>query len=212
MAEQDWTPTTITLNHLQKCVKHGFMSAVELEACRVPVDPTFPVPAEGYVVSFTAFYEWGFGEPSHQFLCLLLRYYGLKLHHLSPSGVLHIAAFVTLCEGYLGINPDLDLWKYFFRIWCPQDLEAELTTSGGAVIHVKSGHGVDPYLEIPMPKLMKGWRKKWFYLENDDSTPLTVFTNSRRIPLPSWGEGQLGRTLARYNPCVSTFSSYGRRG
>jgi hypothetical protein len=69
-----------------------------------------------YVVSFASFYEWGFGMPPHWFLCSLLQYHGLELHHITPSGVLHIVAFVTLCEAYLGIDPELDLWKYFFRV------------------------------------------------------------------------------------------------
>jgi hypothetical protein len=54
--------------------------------------------------------------PLHWFLHSLLQYYGLELHHLTPSRVLHIAALVTLCEAYLGTNPKLDLWKYFFRV------------------------------------------------------------------------------------------------
>jgi hypothetical protein len=82
MVEQDWTPSTITLGHLQILVKHGFMAVVELEACRVPEDPTFPAPVEGYVVSFVSFYERGFDTPRHWFLRSLLWYYGLKLHHL----------------------------------------------------------------------------------------------------------------------------------
>jgi hypothetical protein len=114
-----------------------------------------------------------------------MRYYGIKLHHLTPLGVRHIAAFVTLCEAYLGIDPDLDLWKYFFRVCRLQDPEVELMTSGGAVIHVKSGHGADPYLEIPMPRSMKGWRKKWFYVKNDESAPLPAFTGDCPIPLAS---------------------------
>jgi hypothetical protein len=63
----------------------------------------------------------------------------------------------------------------------------ELMVSRGAVIHVKFGHGVDPYLNILMPRSMKRWRKKWFYLRNDASTLLPVFTDSRPIPLPSGG-------------------------
>jgi hypothetical protein len=57
MAEQDWTHSTITIGHLQKLVKHEFMVAAELEACRVSEDPAFPTPEEGYMVSFVAFYE-----------------------------------------------------------------------------------------------------------------------------------------------------------
>jgi hypothetical protein len=125
--------------------------------------------------------------PSLWFLCSLLRYYDLELHHLTPLGVLHITAFVTLCEAYLGIGPKLDLWKYFFRVWDPQDPRAELMISRGAVIHVNVGHGVDPYLKFPMPKSMKGWRKKWFYLKNDTSALLPTFTGGRPVPLPSWG-------------------------
>jgi hypothetical protein len=115
-------------------MKHGFMAATEHKACRVAKDPVFPAPAEGYMVSFTMFYEWGFSMPPHWFLCSLLRYYGLELHHLTPSGILHITAFMTLCEDDLGIDREFDLWKYFFRIQRSQDPEAELTISGGMVI------------------------------------------------------------------------------
>jgi hypothetical protein len=89
MAEQDWTPSTGMPSHLQKLVKHGFMAAVELEACCVPEDPAFPAHEEGYMMSFVAFYEWGFGMPAHWFLISLLWYYNLEHHHLTPSGVLH---------------------------------------------------------------------------------------------------------------------------
>jgi hypothetical protein len=77
MVEHDWTPSTVTLAHLQKLVKQGFLMAVDLTGCYVPEDPTFPTHAKGYVVSFVVFYEWGFSTPSHQFFRLLLRYYGL---------------------------------------------------------------------------------------------------------------------------------------
>jgi hypothetical protein len=35
--------------------------------------------------------------PSHRFLRSLLQFYGLELHHLTPSGILHMEAIVTLC-------------------------------------------------------------------------------------------------------------------
>jgi hypothetical protein len=140
---------------------------------------------EGYIVSFLAFYEQEFSTPPHWFLRSLMWYYGLELRHLTPSGVLHILAFMTLCEAYMGIYPELDLWKFFFHVQCPQDPEAELMISEDVVIHVKVGHGVDPYLEFPTPRSMKGWQKKWFYLRNDASTLLPAFTVGRPIPLPS---------------------------
>jgi hypothetical protein len=70
----------------------------------------------GYVVACSEFYERGFGAPPHRFLHTLLHFYGLELHHLTPSGILHIAAFVILCEAYMGIEPHLNPWNYFFRV------------------------------------------------------------------------------------------------
>jgi hypothetical protein len=52
----------------------------------------------GYIVACAMIYEREFGVPSHQFLYSLLQFYGPVLHHLTPSGNLHMAAFVTLCE------------------------------------------------------------------------------------------------------------------
>jgi hypothetical protein len=100
------------------------------------------------MVSFMAFYEWGFGMPPHQFLRSLRRYYDLELHHLTPSRVLHITAFMTLCEAYLGIDLELDLWKYFFHVWHSHDPKGELTICGGTIIHVKAGHEVHPLLDL----------------------------------------------------------------
>jgi hypothetical protein len=61
----------------------------------------------------TAFYGWGFGMSSNQFLYSLLQFFGLELHHLNPLGILHMASFVTLCKAYIGIDPHFNLWNYF---------------------------------------------------------------------------------------------------
>jgi hypothetical protein len=91
------------------------MTATELATCHVPEDHAYPALAWGYVMACSTFYERGFGVPSHQFLRYLLWSYGLELHHLTPSGILHMATFVTMCEAYIGIVPYFNLWSYFFR-------------------------------------------------------------------------------------------------
>jgi hypothetical protein len=91
----------------------------ELVTCHVPEDLISPTPVEGYVVSFVAFYEWRFIVPSHQLLHSLLQHYCLELHNLTPLGILHIAALVTLCEAHMGIDPHFDLSNYFFCVRRP---------------------------------------------------------------------------------------------
>ena len=71
---------------------------------------------DGYVVSFVHFHERGFANPAHKFLWGLLHYYQIELQHLNPNGIQHMAAFVALCEGFLGISPHFDLWRYFFAV------------------------------------------------------------------------------------------------
>jgi hypothetical protein len=86
MAELGWTALDVTQEHLQNLGSQGYMMTAELAICRVPEDPAFPVPVGGYVVACAAFYEWGFGVPSHQFFHSLLQFYSLELHHLTPWG------------------------------------------------------------------------------------------------------------------------------
>jgi hypothetical protein len=103
---------------------------------------------EGYMVSFVAFYERGFGVSPHRFLCSRLQHYHLELHNMTRLGILHIATFMTLCEAYMGLT--LTLTMCGDR--CLQDLNLEITILGGVVIHVMFEQGVDPYFDIPMPK------------------------------------------------------------
>jgi hypothetical protein len=67
-----------------------------------------PRPKENEVVSFIPFHLLGFGLSAHPLLRRLLYYYGLRLHDLTPEGIL--SAFIVLCEGFLGILAHYDLW------------------------------------------------------------------------------------------------------
>lgn len=42
------------------------------------------------------------------------KYLQVQLHYLNPNGIQHMAAFIALCEGYLGVEPNLILWQYFY--------------------------------------------------------------------------------------------------
>jgi hypothetical protein len=132
------------LEHLQNLMNQGYMMMVEIATRHVPKDPASLVLMGGYVVACVAFYEWRFGVPSHQFFHSLLQFYGLELHHLTPSGIIDMAAFLTLCEAYMGIETYFNLWNYF-RARIHHGLGAEAAALGNMDIFVRSGRGVDPY-------------------------------------------------------------------
>jgi hypothetical protein len=54
---------------------------------------------------FLAFLLCNLSLPAHEFLHGLLFVYGMQLHQLTPTFILHIACFITLCESFLGIDP-----------------------------------------------------------------------------------------------------------
>jgi hypothetical protein len=47
------------------------------------------------------------------------------MHHLTPLGILHMAAFVTMCEAFMGIGPHVDLSNYFFQAQLQHGSDAE---------------------------------------------------------------------------------------
>ena len=90
---------------------------------------------DGYVVSFSHFHECGFVTPAHRFLQRLLHYYKIELQHLNPNEIQHMAAFVALCGGFLGISPYFDLWRHFFVV----TLQKKREKGGRQELHMPMG-------------------------------------------------------------------------
>jgi hypothetical protein len=89
------------------------------------------------------FHERGLATPANCFFRGLLHYYGAELQHLNPNGVQHIACFIALCEGYLGIRLCFELWKYFFHTTLVNTKADGVVIAhhpmGWASIHLRSG-------------------------------------------------------------------------
>jgi hypothetical protein len=62
----------VTREYLQELVSKGYMTAVEFATYLVPTGYVSPALVERFIVVCVAFYERGFGLPSHRFLCPLL--------------------------------------------------------------------------------------------------------------------------------------------
>jgi hypothetical protein len=85
----------------------------------------------------------------------------------------------------MGIDPHFDLWNHFFHVRLPRGSRVEAAVFGGVDIHVKSGHGVDPFFDLPMHRSMNRWWKMWFFLRNDAAAPLPVLIGNHPIPQPN---------------------------
>jgi hypothetical protein len=108
--------------------------------------------------------------PPHRFLLGLLHYYKIELQHLNPNGIQHIAAFIVLCKGYLGIEPHFDLWRYFFSINLQMRREhgrPDVTMPIGCIGVRLRNNRAKEYISMKLSLLNKGWHSQWFYLKNN---------------------------------------------
>ena len=102
---------------MEGLISHGLLRAwTSAEEWLLRGEEDLSSSPDGYVVLVAHFHEHGFMTPTHRFLWGLLHYYKIEVQHLNPNGIQHMAAFVALCEGFLGISPHFDLWRYFFAI------------------------------------------------------------------------------------------------
>jgi hypothetical protein len=102
----------------------------------------------------------------------LCHHYGVELHNFAPNAISQAATFVGVCEGFLGIPVNWDLWVHLFRT----DLHT-LSTPKSRVRHAVRAGGMTILLRescrefyIPCMKTSNNteWERGWFYLHNDE--------------------------------------------
>ena len=209
---EPWSRSTVTLRRMEGLVKKGLLAPLtDVVEWIVPETEDVPAPPDGYVVSFVHFHERGFGMPPHRFLRGLLHYYGVELQHLNPNGIQHMALFVAVCEGFLGMPANFELWKYFFSVSLitkPGRLRERLAVPVGcASIHMRRFRAQE-YMEVNLTDSNKGWQSLWFYLKNSEEAPLPAFTGriiEEPVP-PSWFFGPTKQEKPRLDPALDALA------
>jgi hypothetical protein len=128
-----------------------------------PGEESFPTPGIGYRVTFIDHLIRGLSIPIHEFLRGLLFVYGLHLHQLTPNSILHISIFITLCECFLGTQPNWALWKRIFYLRRNGSHNIAYNI-GGVVICVRPDV---EYFDVKFPDSVQGWRKRWLYVREE---------------------------------------------
>ncbi|KAK1619776.1 hypothetical protein QYE76_025293 [Lolium multiflorum] len=107
-----WWPCETTDVELRELQNEGMISA-HWSFIR---DTDVPKPGADEVVMTKAWVERGLSLPCSKFFLSILSTYGLQPHNICPNSYLLLSNFATLCEGHLGIRPDVKLWQFFFRV------------------------------------------------------------------------------------------------
>ncbi|KAE8806329.1 hypothetical protein D1007_17484 [Hordeum vulgare] len=113
----DWLGSEICEGHIEALRHHRLLPPASQVVVRIPRAETAPTPAAGEFVVFDEHFHRRFELPESSFFSEWLHFFGLQPHHLASNTILQLSAFVVLCEGFLGIEPRLDLWRnlFFFK-------------------------------------------------------------------------------------------------
>ena len=67
---------------------------------------------------FELFFYCGLCPPFSEFFCDIMNTYGFRLLDFTPNAVLTMAVFAHLCENFVGVHPNIALFRHFFRSIC----------------------------------------------------------------------------------------------
>jgi hypothetical protein len=145
-----WSRSTVTRFALSELVNGGQLAPnVDGQPPAWIVPPTAdrePNSPFGYVVSFTRHHERGFAAPVSRFMRGLCYNYGVELHNFALNAISQAATFVVVCEGFLGIPVNWDLWFHLFRaelhtLYTPEPRVRRVVRTGGCLFRCGSHAG-----------------------------------------------------------------------
>jgi hypothetical protein len=101
----------------------------------------------------------------------LCNHYRVELDNYIPNAISQAASFVAICEGFLGVPVNWDLWVHLF---C-DELHTLATSEKGTCRAVRAGGLTlvlcetrkELYPLCTMSSNNVDWEKGWFYLCND---------------------------------------------
>jgi hypothetical protein len=161
---------------LCELVNAGQLAANEDEQPPVWIDPPArdrePNPPFGYVVSFILFHDRCFAAPAGRFLCGMCFHYSVELHNFAPNAISQAATFIGVCEGYLGILVNWDLWVHLFRaelhtLTTLEPKTRRVVRAGDVTIALRETRR-ELYIPCTMTSNNAQWERGWFYLRNGD--------------------------------------------
>lgn len=153
---------------------------------RLPRGEQRPLPEGQECVVFLMHFERGFGLPVSTFFRAFLEFFGLQPHHLGAGAIVQLSGFVTLCKGYLGVEPTIDLWARFFSLKQQGPSAREFADCGAAVISKRSGAD---FPKIPLDDFAKKWQNSFYYTRNlgADRINLPAFAIAPPRAKMNWG-------------------------
>jgi hypothetical protein len=109
----------------------------------------------------------------------LCYHYSVELHNFTPNAISQAATFIGVCEGFLGIPVNWDLWVHLFHaelymLATSEPKVRHVARAGGLSLALRSSRK-EQYIPCTMTSNNADWERGWFYLRNSgaDLPPYT---------------------------------------
>jgi hypothetical protein len=117
----------------------------------------------------------------------------VELHNFAPNAISQAATFVGICEGFLGIPANWDLWVHLFRaelhtLSTPEPRVRRVVRADGMTILLWESRR-EFYIPCMMTSNDTEWEQGWFYLHNDEPGLLPYTGKILKEKADSWWHG-----------------------
>ena len=140
-----------------------------------------PQPRRGEVVTFAPFLSAGLIPPFSEFFLVVLSFYGIHLAHLVPNSIIMLSTFVHLCEMFLGITPNLALFRHLYSL----RNTASRHTVGSCSFRLRDAAS---YIPMPLKDKWEAWGRQWLFVEAETSLPNLEWPAKQAEWQESWSE------------------------
>jgi hypothetical protein len=203
--KREWIPSTVAEKDLRSYEDEGLNPPRELCAWRSAVGDLVPTPRVGEIVVLMSHIKRGISFPLSDFCSAVLDFFQVQPFQLSPNSVMIMSGFTALCEGYLGVMPSLELFRYYYHVKRVTVYSGgPLQCCGNITFNISRNR---TFLDIAGKESVKGWTGSYFYCKDipkkDHDFGWLTFVDGAASPSPGWTAlvphplSPLSRRLAR---------------
>jgi hypothetical protein len=135
-----WEGSWVKEKRIELLRQGRLLSPVDLVGCCPAGGERVPAPQSREAVVFYDHFPRGFALPASNILRQFMDHFHLQPHHIGANAMMTLAAFAALCEAYLGIWPNVELfwWLIYLKT---QTADSIPVVSGAASFYArKSAH------------------------------------------------------------------------
>ena len=125
----------------------------------------------------------GLVPPFSAFFTAVLEHYGIQALHLQPNSILLLSVFAFYCEAFMGVKPEVALFRHFFSLRLHDGAQRSACIS---FIVVQSGN-----MLFKAGKKVENFRHCWVFLDVQGLNARLELSKGLPEKTPAWGSAKL---------------------